>query len=106
MRVWMSDGMNDLEVDLDGRADLFVAGSWALNNIQLANARKVSGYDFHFRYGEAHHNWAQAALDLPDSLAWLLRDYDPDRTEQVYEQERSERELPLFRVKVANRSSW
>jgi hypothetical protein len=38
VRIWMSDGMNDIEVDSSGRPDLYVAGSWPLNNIQLANA--------------------------------------------------------------------
>jgi enterochelin esterase family protein len=105
IRVWMSEGSNDIEVDEGGRRDLFVAGSWPLNNIQLANALKLAGYDFHFRFGEGHHTLAQAALDLPESLAWLWRDYDPDRTEQTFTQEESERQKPLFRVKIANRDS-
>jgi hypothetical protein len=28
-------------------------GSWPLKNIQLANALKTRGYDFHFRFGTA-----------------------------------------------------
>jgi enterochelin esterase family protein len=106
IRVWLSGGANDIEVGSDGRRDLFVAGSWPLNNIQLANALKLRGYDFHFRFGDGHHNWAQAALDLPESLAWLWRDYDPDRSEQIFDQEVSEREKPLFRVRIANRDAW
>jgi enterochelin esterase family protein len=100
----MSGGANDLEVGPDGRPDLFIAGSWPLNNIQLANALKLSGYDFHFRFGDGYHSIGQAALDLPEALAWLWRDYDPDRTEEVFQQETSEREKPVFRVKVANRA--
>lgn len=106
MRVWMSEGMNDIDVDRNDRRDLYVAGSWPLNNIRLANALKVSRYDFHFRYGTTGHNSAQVALDLPESLAWLWRDYDPERTEQIYEQEPTEQAQPIFRVQIANRSAW
>lgn len=106
MRVWMSDGMNDLEVDSNGRHDLYVAGSWPLNNIQMANALKTRLYDFHFRFGTATHSSAQGAMDLPESLAWLWRGYDPDKTEAVFEQETTERAKPIFRVQIANREAW
>jgi enterochelin esterase family protein len=92
----MSGGTNDHEL---------ARGSWPLSNIELANALKLNGYDFHFRFGAGHHGVAQAALDLPESLAWLWRDYDPDRTEQTFEQEPSEREKPPFRVRIANRDA-
>jgi enterochelin esterase-like enzyme len=97
LRVWMSDGADDQEGP---------GGSWPLQNIQLANSLKLRGYDFHFRFGEGMHANAQSAMDLPDSLAWLWRDYDPGKTEQTYEMEQSERDKPLFRVRVANRDSW
>lgn len=97
IRVWLSDGSDDIENQ---------AGSWPLNNIQLANALKMKGYDFHFRFGEGTHAIAQGALDLPESLTWLWRDYDPLRKEQVYEMEEAERAKPLFRVKIANRDAW
>ena len=106
IRVWMSDGMNDIEVGPDGRADLYVAGSWPLNNIQMANALKTRGYDFHFRFGTAGHSEAQEAMDLPEALSWLWRDYDPEKTEQSFEQEEAERRKPIFRVQVANRDTW
>ncbi len=106
VRIWISDGSNDLEADSHGRADLFQAGSWPLHNVALANALKLQGYDFHFRFGEATHSTAQGALDLPESLAWLWRDYDPGRTEQVYEQDPLEQAKPIFRVKIANRDAW
>jgi enterochelin esterase family protein len=105
IRVWLSGGANDLEVGPTGRADLFAAGSWPLNNIQLANALKLAGYDFRFRFGPGHHTTGQAALDLPQSLAWLWRDYDPDLTYQRFEQEASERAKPVFRVRIANRKA-
>jgi enterochelin esterase family protein len=97
LRVWLSDGTDDQEGG---------AGSWPLNNIMLANSLKVKGYDFHFRFGEGMHAIAQGALDLPESLAWLWRDYDPGKTEQVYEMEQAERAKPVFRVKIANRDFW
>lgn len=106
IRVWMSDGTNDIEVGPDGRADLYVAGSWPLNNLQMANALKTRGYDFHFRFGTAGHSEAQEGMDLPESLAWLWRGYDPDRTSEAYEQEETERRKPIFRVQVANRDAW
>jgi enterochelin esterase family protein len=106
IRVWMSDGMNDFEDKNNSLSFRFVAGSWPLNNIQLANALKGNGYDFHFRFGEGYHSGAQVALDLPESLAWLWRDYDPDRTEQIFEQEVAERGKPMFRVRIANRDAW
>jgi enterochelin esterase-like enzyme len=106
IRVWMSDGMNDIEVGPDGRADLYVAGSWPLNNLQMANALKTRGYDFHFRFGTAGHSEAQEAMDLPEALTWLWRDYDPEKTSQIFEQEEAERKKPIFRVQVANRDAW
>ncbi|MFN0105376.1 MAG: alpha/beta hydrolase [Bryobacteraceae bacterium] len=97
LRVWLSDGSDDIENQ---------AGSWPLNNIQLANSLKLKGYDFHFRFGESAHAIAQGALDLPESLAWLWRDYDPSKTDQTYEMEEVEKAKPLFRVKIANREAW
>jgi enterochelin esterase family protein len=97
LRVWLSDGTDDQETN---------AGSWPLNNILLANALKLKGYDFHFRFGEGMHAIAQGALDLPESLTWLWRDYDPSKTAQTYEMEEAERVKPVYRVKVANRDVW
>jgi enterochelin esterase family protein len=81
-------------------------GSWPAQAVQFANSLKLKGYDFHFRFGETAHNSAQAALDLPESLTWLWRDYDPARTEQVYEQDPAERDKPPFRFKIVNRDAW
>jgi hypothetical protein len=98
IRVWVSDGMNDIEVGPDGRADL--------NNLQMANALKTRGYDFHFRFGTVGHSEAQEAMDLPEALTWLWWDYDPEKTSQMFEQEEAERQKPIFRVQVANREAW
>ena len=97
IRIWQSDGMEDIENQF---------GSWPAQAIQLANSLKMKGYDFHFRFGEAAHNSSQAALDLPESLAWLWRDYDPSKTEQIYEMDPAERDKPLFRIRVVNRDAW
>jgi enterochelin esterase family protein len=97
IRVWLSDGTDDNEGP---------GGSWPLNNILLANSLKLKSYDFHFRFGEGMHAIAQGAMDLPESLTWLWRDYDPAKTAQTYEIEESERVKPVFRVRIANRDAW
>ena len=97
IRVWMSDGADDLENN---------HGSWPMQNIQMANSLKFVGYDFHFRFGTAAHGGAQAALDLPESLAWLWRDYDPGKTSQDFQMDPAEKEKPFFRVASLNRDAW
>jgi enterochelin esterase-like enzyme len=97
IRIWMSDGSDDLENS---------HGSWPMQNIQMANSLKFREYDFHFRFGTAAHGGSQAALDLPESLAWLWRDYDPQKTSQEYQMDPAEKEKPFFRVTITNRDSW
>jgi enterochelin esterase family protein len=97
IRVWMSDGADDLEND---------HGSWPMQNIQMANSLKLKEYDFHFRFGAAAHGGAQASLDLPESLAWLWRDYDPKLTSQEFQMDPAEKEKPFFRVTISNRDAW
>ena len=94
MRVWLQDGSEDLENE---------HGSWPLENIQMANSLKMRGYDFHFSFGNGTHNQAHGNAELPEALAWLWRDYDPRKTEQVYEMEEAEKAKPLFRVRIYNR---
>jgi enterochelin esterase family protein len=72
----------------------------------LANALKLKGYDFHFRFGTSIHAIAQGAMDLPESLTWLWRDYDPGKSTATYEMEEAERAKPLFRVTITNREAW
>lgn len=105
LRIWLSDGADDLELDENGRPDIHMAGSWPLGNIALANALKSRGYDFHFRFGTAMHSHAQAGHDLPEALEWLWRGYDPSRPTQ-FEQEEGERAQPFFRVAISNRRAW
>jgi enterochelin esterase family protein len=96
IRVWLQDGSEDLEN---------THGSWPLQNIQMANSLKMRGYDFHLTFGPGPHSGAHAGAQMPESLLWLWRDYDPAKTEQVYEQDPGEREKPLFRVRIYNRDS-
>jgi enterochelin esterase family protein len=94
IRVWMQDGSEDLEQP---------SGSWPLQNIQMANSLKLRDYDFHFSFGSGTHNHAHNNSEMPEVLTWLWRDYDPAKTEQVYEMEPAEKAKPLFRVKIYNR---
>ena len=94
LRVWMNDGSEDQETG---------PGSWPLQNIQMANSLKMRGYDFNFTFGGGTHHAAQAASELPECLTWLWRDYDPAKTEQIYEQSEEEKAKPLFRVRIYNR---
>jgi enterochelin esterase family protein len=97
IRIWMSDGADDLENN---------HGSWPMQNIQMANSLKLREYDFHFRFGTAAHGGAQAALDLPESLSWLWRGYDPKKTSEDFQMDPAEKEKPFFRVTIANRDAW
>jgi enterochelin esterase-like enzyme len=94
IRVWLQDGSEDLEND---------HGSWPLQNIQMANSLKMREYDFHFSWGGGSHNAAHGNAELPEELTWLWRDYDPAKTEQVYAMDSSEKDKPMFRVKIYNR---
>ncbi len=90
IRVWSQDGAED-------------QGNWPLQNLALANSLKQRGYDFHFSFGVGTHNPAQGSAELPQSLEWLWRGYDPARTEQVFVQDPAEAAKPMFRVKIYNR---
>jgi enterochelin esterase-like enzyme len=95
VRVWLQDGSGDLELRY---------GSWPLLNLRMANALKMANYDFHFSFAHGSHNPAHGAAEFPAEMIWLWRDYDPTKTEQVYEMEPAEAAKPLFRVSVFNRS--
>jgi enterochelin esterase family protein len=94
IRVWSQDGANDQEKG---------TGSWPLDNIRMANALKLTGYDFHFNFGKGTHNPGQGEAEMPESMAWLWRDYDPAKTAQTYEQDADEKAKPVFRVGIVNR---
>ena len=62
----------------------------------MANALKLAGYDFHFSFGEGSHNGAQGAVELPEELIWLWRDYDSAQTHEEFEQDTDERAKPCL----------
>jgi enterochelin esterase-like enzyme len=97
IRIWMSDGADDLEN---------THGSWPLQNIQLANSLKMREYDYHFRFGLATHDSAQAGIDLPESLTWLWRGYDPAKTSEEFTMDAAEKDKPFYRVTISNRDAW
>ncbi len=94
IRMWMTDGHNDLEND---------HGSWPLQNIAMANSLKMKEYDFHFYFGSAQHNGIQGASDLPEALTWIWRGYDMAKTAEIYTMDAAEKAKPYFRVKALNR---
>jgi hypothetical protein len=77
IRVWLEDGSNDLENR---------AGSWPLQNIQLANSLKMKEYDFYLSFGNHQHSTEHGDAELPKAMTWLWRGYDsskPDRTSSL-----------------------
>ena len=52
IRVWLEDGSNDLENR---------AGSWPLQNIQLANSLKMKEYDFYLSFGNHQHSTSRTS---------------------------------------------
>lgn len=96
IRVWMQDGAEDQENPR--------AGSWPLANIALANSLKLKGYDYHFSFGVGTHSQAQGAAELPESLIWLWRDYDPTKTSQEFTPDPAEKDKPVWRVVTLNRN--
>ena len=94
IRVWLSDGSEDLENE---------HGSWPLQNLQMANSLKMRGYDFHLNFGNGTHNGAWGNTEAPAALAWLWRGYDAAKTEENFEMDPSEKDKPYFRVKSLNR---
>ncbi len=95
IRVWMQDGAHDQEN--------VRFGSWIMQNIELANSLKTKGNDYHFSLGPGTHSQRQGSAELPASLEWLWRDYDPGKTTQEFVQEESERTHPLWRVVAMDR---
>jgi enterochelin esterase family protein len=101
IRVWLQDGSRDMQFGGAQRN----YGNWPSANLRMANALKVAGYDFHFSFGEGTHNGAQGAVELPEELTWLWRDYDPTKIQQDYEQEPGERAKPTFRFTLVDRDA-
>jgi enterochelin esterase family protein len=101
MRVWLQDGSRDQQYGSAQRN----YGSWPAANLRMANALKLAGYDFHFSFGEGTHNGAQGAVELPEELIWLWRDYDSAQTHEEFEQDTEERAKPPFRFTLVDRDA-
>jgi enterochelin esterase-like enzyme len=95
IRVWLQDGAEDQENPR--------AGSWPLANIELANSLKIKGYDYHFSFGVGTHSQRQGTAELPETLVWLWRDYDPAKNSQEFTPEPDEKDKPLWRILQMNR---
>lgn len=94
LRVWISHGTEDYENEW---------GSWPTQNLQMANSLKFRGYDFRYYLGNGDHHAAIWAAKLPEAMRWLWRDYDPEKTSQVFEQDPEEKDKPFFRIRSLNR---
>ena len=94
IRVWLQDGSNDLDLRY---------GDWPLANLRLATALKFEEYDFQLSFGEGTHNQAHGAAEFPEEMIWLWRDYDPAKSNQIYEMDPAEKNKPTFRVSITNR---
>jgi enterochelin esterase family protein len=95
IRVWLQDGANDLQNPN--------WGDWPAANIRMANALKTRGYDFHFSFGRGTHNTGHGAAEFPQEMIWLWRDYDPEKTEQEFTADPTEKDRPYFRVGIVSR---
>lgn len=96
LRVWLQDGSNDLVNQY---------GSWAMANIAMANALKLTGYDFHLSFGTGHHGAAGGGAEFPQEMIWLWRGYDPAKMSETYAQDPAEMKLPPFRVSITDREA-
>jgi len=101
LRVWLQDGSRDQQYGSAPRN----YGSWSAANFRMANALKLTDYDFHLSFGEGSHNSAHGAVELPEELIWLWRDYDPAKTNQHYEQDADEHAKPPFRFTLVDRDA-
>jgi len=68
MRVFLQDGMNDLDN---------AHGNWWLGNQQMARALAYKDrYDYRFVAGDGKHSSKHGAAIFPDALRWLWRGWD------------------------------
>ena len=94
IRVWLQDGSEDLENN---------HGSWPYQNLQMANSLKMRENDFKLSFGIGTHNGGHGNAEAPAALAWIWRDYDSAKTEQVFTMDPAEKAKPFYRVKALNR---
>ncbi len=95
IRVWLQDGSNDQENPNHG--------SWPLDNLRMANALKLKGYDFWFSFGTGPHTAGEGGAEFAEEMLWLWRGYDPAKTSETFVQDPAETAKPPFRVRIVNR---
>ncbi len=66
IRVFLQDGMNDLNLE---------QGNWTLANLSMESALSFARYDYRFEMGTGGHNLAHGGAIFPDTLRWIWRDY-------------------------------
>jgi enterochelin esterase-like enzyme len=71
IRVFLQDGANDLDN---------ANGNWPLANQQMAKSLEFKGYDFKFVYGQGFHSNKHGRAILPDSLRWLWRGWQEEKS--------------------------
>ena len=95
LRIWMQDGVGDLENE---------HGSWPAANLALVNSLKLKGYDFRMSWGNGSHSRGGGNVEMAEEMTWLWRDYDPAKTSQDFAQDPAEKDKPFFRMKSLNRT--
>jgi enterochelin esterase family protein len=71
LRVFLQDGSNDLDNQF---------GNWWLANQEMAAALKFKKYDYKFVGGTGKHSSKHGGAILPDSLRWLWRKGQVDKS--------------------------
>lgn len=66
IRVFLQDGMNDLNLE---------EGNWTLANLSMASSLMYARYDYRFEMGTGGHTLQHGGAIFPDTLRWLWRDY-------------------------------
>ena len=66
IRVFLQDGMNDLNIR---------EGNWALANLEMASALMFARYDYRFEMGSGGHDLRHGGALFPETMRWIWRDY-------------------------------
>ncbi len=71
IRAFLQDGANDLDN---------ANGNWPLANQQMAKSLEFKAYDFKFVFGQGFHSNKHGRAILPDSLRWLWRGWQEEKS--------------------------
>ena len=66
IRVFLQDGMNDLNLE---------QGNWTLANLSMESALQFARYDYRFEMGAGGHDLTHGGAIFPDTMRWIWRDY-------------------------------